>query len=289
MKTLKYVLVLFSLFATYSLYSQTDTLLHEGFANIATLIVDYDTYQFEGGDLSFYTCSSCNNDSLPFAIDVNYPGDFGGITFKIASTFDTIFDAAIVWMGTGQIIYPYSFSMSYPFNAASGVVEQPTDITYWGFYGDTIVDTQLLNKADSAWEVIDDLEITNVFSKIDYKVGIYLYPPTVGMFEPSVAKWVIFLYSYVSSNSVELFPEDVESYYVYPNPAKDIISVREDILSKAAVNYKIFDVTGDLVLKGKINSSANKINLNSLPSGLYLLEIIKGKSDKITVQKLIVE
>ncbi len=289
MKTYNLLFLFLTCLISYNSYSQIDTVLIPNYVNIATLVVDYDTYQFEGGDLSFYSCTSCNNDSLPFAIDVEYPCDFGGITFKISSTLDTIFDASIVWMGTGIIHYPESFSTSYPFTSASALVEQDSDIVYWGFYGDTIVDTALLNKADSAWEVIDDLEITNAFSKIDHKFGIYLYPPTVGIFNPAAAKWVIFLYANVVPNNIESFIKESEDIVCFPNPAKDKITISKDIINKDVAFYKIVNQYGSLIKEGELHSSVNQISISNIPGGLYYLEMINSKNEEIVIKKLIIE
>ncbi len=83
--------------------------------NLAVLVVDYDTYVFEGGNLNYYKKCTCASDSLPFIPHYDPPGDFGGISFTINESGDTIFDATIIWMGTGQIYYPNSFSLQWPF------------------------------------------------------------------------------------------------------------------------------------------------------------------------------
>jgi len=55
-------------------------------------------------------------------------------------------------------------------------------------------DAALILKADSAWNAISSLNITNKFSEVPYKAGIYFYPPTQGTIDPNKAKWIVFLY-----------------------------------------------------------------------------------------------
>ncbi len=176
--------------------NQSDTLINSDFLNFAVLIVDYDTYEFEGGNLSYYQhCVNCTEDSIPFEIFVIYPGDFGGITYNIQNTSETVFDATIIWMGTGQIVHPEEFTLSYPFNTINNMVEKPEHLEYYNKYGTKVyTDSTFIHAADSAWHVIESLEITKQFSENNYKVAIYLYPPSVGVFNPFAAKWIIFFY-----------------------------------------------------------------------------------------------
>lgn len=47
---------------------------------------------------------------------------------------------------------------------------------------------------DAAWEAIDDVAVVKDMSESPYPVGAYLYPPTVGAFDPDVADWVFFFF-----------------------------------------------------------------------------------------------
>ncbi len=63
---------------------------------------------------------------------------------------------------------------------------------------------------------------------------------------------------------------------VYPNPAKDIISVNLIDANQLIKDIKIFDLQGKEVLKLQSNSAQQKIDISNLPSGVYL---IKGKTN----------
>lgn len=180
-----------------SINYNSHSFLKENSMNLAILIVDFNTYQFEGGTINYNDlCDSCDTDSLPFSIDFIYPCDFGSIAFKYTHTGDTLFFATTVWHGMGQIIYPDTFLSPNSFRISQNSIIDPSSIEY--FFYDPITlflaDSTLKVKADSAWNSVKHLDITMEFSNNQYRVGIYLYPPSVGLFIPDLAKWIIFLY-----------------------------------------------------------------------------------------------
>jgi hypothetical protein len=270
-------------------YCQNDTILKPGYANIATLIVDYDTYHFEGGNLSYYNCSNCNNDSLPFLINILYHStDDYEITFNLNSTYDTIFNASTYFMGKGQINYPIEFSINYPFRKLDMSVLKPLDIKHVNYYGSIEGDLQFINKADSAWYIIDSLEITNIFSKNGFKACIYLYAPTIAMFDPKVAKWVIFLYCQEKTNSIRILQKNDETFF-YPNPAFNTIKLTTEIIHRDLKSYQIFTISGLIVSEGNIENTNNAIQISSLQRGLYFIRFFDKNGISICTNKIIKE
>ncbi|HSH53211.1 MAG TPA: T9SS type A sorting domain-containing protein [Bacteroidales bacterium] len=69
---------------------------------------------------------------------------------------------------------------------------------------------------------------------------------------------------------------------VYPNPVKENIYIVLDTenLQNALVSYTIINVSGQVKLEGKNLTETNVINIQQLPPGLYILNILSGK--KIT-------
>lgn len=65
-------------------------------------------------------------------------------------------------------------------------------------------------------------------------------------------------------------PKLVDKPYVYPNPTKGIINIKN--LSFTTFDYQLFDYTGKLITQG--NSNNNSINLSNLPTGVYILKIL---------------
>ncbi|MCD4729775.1 MAG: hypothetical protein K8R74_04180, partial [Bacteroidales bacterium] len=228
--------------------SPTDTILNSDYLNFVTLIVDYDTYEFEGGNLSYYQhCNNCTEDSIPFEILVNYPGDFGNITYRIQNTLDTMFFASIIWMGTGQIYHPENYSFDFPFNTINNKVEKPDNIEYYDKYGSKVyTDSTFIQSADAAWYKIDSLEITKLFSENNCKVGIYLYPPSVGVFNPATAKWIIFFYlnDYNSAVHPASSSKNENQLLIYPNPCKDYLTIENIPIKTNSCLLEIIDLSG---------------------------------------------
>jgi hypothetical protein len=67
------------------------------------------------------------------------------------------------------------------------------------------------------------------------------------------------------------------SVEVFPNPVFDILNVNlnslENFNSNNELNYRVVDTTGKIVLKGRMNSNFNQVNVSTLPGGNYVLEM----------------
>jgi hypothetical protein len=76
------------------------------------------------------------------------------------------------------------------------------------------------------------------------------------------------------------------SFSVYPNPAKDIISIEGFDIS-TIMSYNIADLNGRIVKSGEnVNATSVQLNLSDLQSGVYLMTL---NSDKGIVTKKIVK
>ena len=85
------------------------------------------------------------------------------------------------------------------------------------------------------------------------------------------------------SNAENLGNEATVNITAYPNPAVDNVQVK--LASKAKnVTYKVVNVVGRVVQKGRLNS-LNNLNVSSLMKGVYILEVNDGQ--KILKTKLI--
>ncbi len=81
------------------------------------------------------------------------------------------------------------------------------------------------------------------------------------------------------------------SSYVYPNPAQGHVTVSVDLIQSSKVQIDVMNTLGQLVKSSKADgqTGANSIDIdvNSLTSGIYLLQIKVGNSH--TTKKLIIE
>jgi hypothetical protein len=162
--------------------------------NLAVLALDYLTYEFEEGALNYYPqCSGCDADSLPFEVTFNSPSDFGDITFEYTETGDTLFFGTIIWLGTGELLQPDNFLPAGRYGELSAAAGEPVRKEYFNIYPQ-MDPAEFAARADTAWAIVNRLDIAWDFAMEDYRAGFYMYAPSVGAFNPNAAKWIVFLY-----------------------------------------------------------------------------------------------
>jgi hypothetical protein len=288
MKGIKLLLLIFGFLIHQNGYSQNDTIIKNGYISMATLMVNYSTYAFDGGDVSYYLCPSCTMDSIPFVIDYVAPGDFGGVTFTLSPSQDSVFNATIIWMGTGQIYYPTSFSTLAPFANNDVLTNKPSDLRYIDTNGSEINETSLINKADSAWNAIDSLEITGLFAHKGFKSAIYLYPPRVGMFDPNAAKWIIFLY-HNATNTAFHNMNNRPQLLLFPNPTNDRVEINLENPNSNKIAYRILDSAGKLVDRGSFYGEVYQLDISNVNPGIYLLHLSDENKNMIAAKKILIE
>lgn len=62
-----------------------------------------------------------------------------------------------------------------------------------------------------------------------------------------------------------------EIFSLYPNPAKDVISI--NIANKISASFYITNAIGEQVLSGNIDDYNNQINISNLTSGMYFIQL----------------
>lgn len=77
-----------------------------------------------------------------------------------------------------------------------------------------------------------------------------------------------------------IYPELVkeESILLYPNPAKNQLTVSGDFLKNGS-RIKVSDIAGHLILEITSKSSVSEIDISSLGNGLYFVNISSGKNN----------
>lgn len=258
-------------------------------SNFAFLIADYETYNFEGGYFAKFS-KYTNEDSgkIPFSIIYNPPSDYGNIAFRYSGTNDTIFAADLWWAGTGGITFPDSVENEFKFRYDSTDVGNPQSVEYFNYVYE-VPDSLFILKADSTWNSVKNISILKKFNKdgSNFRVGLYLFAPTVGEFNPELAKWIVFLYS----NPVILGVEDQTSinnkydlFQNYPNPFNPETTIKYSIPASnknVFVNLKIYDILGKEV-KTLVSEEQSagiyevKFNGGNLASGVYLYKLDAG-------------
>jgi hypothetical protein len=162
-----------------------------GKGNLVMLKVDYLTHKFEGGKV--FDLPAVNDDTIPVHVIYQSPGDFGNITLLFGPANDTIFDGAIIWMGSGEMRYPVMQpANAFSFGGASVAPPAHGDIKYINKLMQQNVNTPA--DADDIWAAIKKLTITKDFMDGHAKAGLFLYTPSVGIGNPEEWNYYWILY-----------------------------------------------------------------------------------------------
>ncbi len=264
-------------------FAQSSWPLQNDSMNLAILILDFQTYEFEKGHFSIHEpCENCDVDSLPFEIIYQEPGDFGYIIFIYTETQDTLFYADIVWDGRGEMVYPDKFLSADSFQTIQTTIQNPLSIEYFDYLS-VIDDSTFKVKANSAWNSVKSLDIVEDFSQHPYRIGIYLYPPAVGVFIPSIAKWVVFLYRGKFEMSIDdkyspQQPNRFDLFQNYPNPFNPETTIKFCLPRQSDIRIDIYNIKGAFVenlYNGNRDAGIYTIpwNASRYPSGIYFVKL----------------
>lgn len=258
--------------------------IKEDSMNLAILVLDFLSFEFEEANITYYPlCDSCDLDSLPFDIDFMSPGDYGEILYNYTQDEDTLFYASIWWMGTGEIYYPDQFMSSSEFEYQSQSIILPSHVQYYDYWliPNYYSADRFRERADSAWMAIDSLQIVKEFAENTFRVGIYAYTPSVGMFNPTFAKWIIFIY-YGNTFTTGIKPNKLKSLFLksYPNPFSTSTTFSYTLDKPSSVSISIFNAQGQLIEKIEQErlTGEQKLHWNAegLPAGMLYYRIKAG-------------
>jgi len=270
---------------TFTTFPRTDSIIKEDSMNLAILIVDFATYQFKYGSISYYTkCNdNCDVDSLPFLMYFDSWWDVAHVYFHYKFDSSLLFKASIIWMGTGQIEYPTNFITYENFPYVNNSVPLPEDAEYYNttIAGNYCSWAEYIERANSAWHSIDSLELTNIFASKPFRVGLYGYSRTEGPFNPYRAEWIIFLYrgntEPVSSGNTSV-PKPIK---LYPNPTSSNLTIE----TPGQGFITILNLDGRQLLQQKITETTTSIDTSILPNGIYF--VIFVSADRVQVGKVV--
>lgn len=88
---------------------------------------------------------------------------------------------------------------------------------------------------------------------------------------------IIEIYDPTYSSIAQRLKKSAEHIAVYPNPAKDEINIYNNIpRSKGQYKYSIFNVSGQVLSTGSLQSGTNTVGISGLSTGVYLLKVFNG-------------
>ena len=289
---MKKILLLITLITPQSFTQSFNGIIKDSM-NFAILISNYQTYEFEMGHFSTHQlCNNCDSIGLPLEMIFELPNDNGSITFKYEVTSDTLFYATIIWLGTGQIILPDNLLPADSFDVTNQNPNSPLSTEYIN-----IIEYDSLEyktEADSAWNRLKSLDIVNVFSEYPYRIGNYLYTPSVGGGSPTEWKWITFLCitnpTINSTSEIKSTLQKFELSQNYPNPFNPSTKINYTNPERGNVSLRVFNLLGREVAE-LLNDekAAGKYEIEfkapNLPSGIYFYQLKSG--DYIQTRKMI--
>ena len=117
-------------------------------------------------------------------------GDFGGFAVLHRCSGMVLYAGSTVWDGTGEQLYapdPINLAELAPTEKSPAQPEAVRTLT------GTYVNAKEAERGQAIWSSVQDLNIVQDLAKSRYDVLVYLYPRSVGMFNPGNASWVIFV------------------------------------------------------------------------------------------------
>ncbi len=81
----------------------------------------------------------------------------------------------------------------------------------------------------------------------------------------------------------------LDNFILYPNPAKDLVSINFNEVLSENMSISIFDIQGKLVLSKKSLDLDNEasLDISNLESGMYFVKLKNGQ--QLATKKLIVK
>ena len=118
------------------------------------------------------------------------PGDFGGFAVLHRCSGLVIYAGSILYMGKGEQLFPANPINPDVLTHKKTSINSPqrVDVIFGPYVGHIEKESGL-----SAWNSIQDLNFVQDLAVSPYDVLVYLYPRTVGVFNPDDAEWVIFV------------------------------------------------------------------------------------------------
>jgi hypothetical protein len=74
-------------------------------------------------------------------------------------------------------------------------------------------------------------------------------------------------------------------FIIYPNPARDYLTIRRDDYLHNSYLLRLFNATGQLFIKKQVSESEHRLNLSEYPGGVYFIVL---QNDEFTVRKSVV-
>jgi hypothetical protein len=119
---------------------------------------------------------------------------------------------------------------------------------------------------------------------VSYSLGQVVYTTNSGT-TGSVAQGV--------QHAYEIFTVGIKatelniSLTVYPNPTADNLTLQISDYNNEKLSYQLYDLQGKLLNNGQITAQQTQIDMNSLPSATYFVNVVNQENKKVQSFKII--
>jgi hypothetical protein len=127
-------------------------------------------------------------------------------------------------------------------------------------------------------------DATGSSGTVAYSIGQVTYTTNTGR-NGSVAQGV--------QHAYEIFTVGIKgtelniSLKAFPNPTIDNLTLQISDYNNEKLSYQLFDMQGKQISNGQIVAQQTQINMNSLPTATYLMNILDQKNKKVQSFKII--
>ncbi|MCX6352966.1 MAG: T9SS type A sorting domain-containing protein [Bacteroidetes bacterium] len=130
----------------------------------------------------------------------------------------------------------------------------------------------------SQWEIQTGTKDSITYDKDGNYLEEYLfhYNNAFSKWDTSIRK----VYFYTPLNAIQPITGGEMAYQIYPNPAKNILTIRNENRTSNA-HFTLVNMSGQIILSGKIKGET-KANISQLNKGIYLLKIMDERGVKVT-------
>lgn len=119
---------------------------------------------------------------------------------------------------------------------------------------------------------------------VAYSIGQVVYTTNTGS-NGSVAQGV--------QHAYEIFTVGIKetelniSLSVFPNPTMDNLTLQISDYNNEQLSYQLFDMQGKQLSNGQITAQQTQINMNSLPTATYFVNVVNQENKKVQSFKII--
>ena len=83
--------------------------------------------------------------------------------------------------------------------------------------------------------------------------------------------------------------ENIDKIAVYPNPTEDNLTIELNLEKEETANFKVYDISGRLLLEKKLINTKNNLSLKGLSRGVYLYWIKNQNGKVLKKDKLVIQ